>query len=131
MIRTATILTTLALAVASPALAKNDKSHKNGHGSVQQSHCPPGLAKKNPPCVPPGQAKKQYRSDHDHDRDHSHRTYHRGDRITHDYVLIRDPYRYGLDPNYDYYSVSDRIYQMDRKTREVLNFIGAAADLLN
>jgi Ni/Co efflux regulator RcnB len=21
-------------------------------------HCPPGLAKKNPPCVPPGQAKK-------------------------------------------------------------------------
>jgi hypothetical protein len=21
-------------------------------------HCPPGLARKNPPCVPPGQAKK-------------------------------------------------------------------------
>ncbi|MDR6265443.1 excinuclease ABC subunit A [Roseobacter sp. N2S] len=130
MIRTATILTTLALAVATPALAKNDKGHKNGHSSVQYSHCPPGLAKKNPPCVPPGQAKKQYRNDHD-DRDHSHSWYHRGDRITRDYVVIRNPHRYGLDPNYIYYSVADRIYQMDSKTREVLNFIGATADLLD
>lgn len=40
---------------------------------AQPKHCPPGLAKKNPPCVPPGQVGKSW----------SH-----GDRIRGDYVLI-------------------------------------------
>lgn len=37
------------LLLATPALANG-----NGNAGV---HCPPGLAKKNPPCVPPGQAR--------------------------------------------------------------------------
>ena len=53
-----------ALAVDRPAYAKPD--HAKGHGA-KQGHvgygtggCPPGLAKKNNGCLPPGQAKKLY-----------------------------------------------------------------------
>lgn len=77
-----------ALALPSVALAKkggNGNGHGNGKGHHKEhddddnghhkhhsdrdilrgyvikhykAHCPPGLAKKNPPCIPPGQAKK-------------------------------------------------------------------------
>jgi hypothetical protein len=43
--------------------------------------CPPGLAKKNPPCVPPGQVGKSWTSD---------RIYIQGDRIRGDYVIIAE-----------------------------------------
>lgn len=42
-------------------------------------HCPPGLAKKDPACVPPGQVGKSWTPD---------RIYVEGDRIRGDYVLI-------------------------------------------
>lgn len=59
-----------ALFTAGPALAK--PKHAKGHGKAQHGQtyhdggyyapglgaCPPGLAKKNPPCMPPGQARK-------------------------------------------------------------------------
>lgn len=81
--------------------------------------CPPGLAKKSPACVPPGQAKK-------------HATPYRvGDRIIGDYVIVDPPGRYGLDPRQTYYRVGDNIFRVNRETREVLDFIGAAAALLN
>ena len=69
-----------ALITAAPALAKPGNGHGNGNGMghgyghsadmVHSNHgmgttygygqggCPPGLAKKAVPCVPPGQAKK-------------------------------------------------------------------------
>jgi Ni/Co efflux regulator RcnB len=68
------LMMVLATALALPAEAKNDKG------------CPPGLAKKAVPCVPPGQAKKM-QPRHDDDYDHVHH-WHRGDRIYGDYVLI-------------------------------------------
>jgi hypothetical protein len=43
--------------------------------------CPPGLAKKNPPCVPPGQVGKSWTPE---------RIYVVGDRIRGDYVLISE-----------------------------------------
>ncbi|MBL9048505.1 MAG: excinuclease ABC subunit A [Tabrizicola sp.] len=61
----------MAATLAAPAEAKNDK------------HCPPGLAKKAVPCVPPGQAKKSQGDEHEH-----HYDWRRGDRIQGDYVLI-------------------------------------------
>lgn len=42
-------------------------------------HCPPGLAKKDPACVPPGQVGKSWTPD---------RVYVEGDRIRGDYVII-------------------------------------------
>jgi hypothetical protein len=82
--------------------------------------CPPGLAKKSPACVPPGLAKKQH-----HDR------YRVGDRIDRDYIVIRDPDRYGLDPGQSYYRAGNYVYRVDRETREVLDLIGAIAAVLD
>ncbi|PWE30484.1 excinuclease ABC subunit A [Maritimibacter sp. 55A14] len=78
-------------------------------------HCPPGLAKKRPACIPPGQAKRYYRGDFIHDG----------------YIVIRDPGRYGLDPRDSYYRVGDYVYRVDRETREVLDLIGDAVRVLD
>jgi hypothetical protein len=127
----ATTLAAIGLVVATcgatSALADPGKGNGKGHGKhyddrgkrghVEHSgyrlDCPPGLAKKNPPCVPPGQAKK-------HDIHYGNRV---GDvlRIG-DYVVVRDPSRYDLQPRqgWDYYRDDDRIYRVDSGTRKVL-----------
>ncbi len=89
-----------------------------GYGTVgkQAYHCPPGLAKKAVPCVPPGQVKQRYRV---------------GDYITRDYVWINDPYRYGLRRDGYYVRAGDYVYSVDSDTHKVLNLIGAVADILN
>lgn len=74
-------LVVVAALTATPALAKNDKHRKDSHAKAVQGSffddrhraathqyydarfaqgkkCPPGLAKKNNGCLPPGQAKK-------------------------------------------------------------------------
>jgi hypothetical protein len=56
-------------------------------------HCPPGLAKKNPPCIPPGQVGRRggdrYDGHDDWDDDHHY-------RWDDDYdQAYRDPYRDG------------------------------------
>ncbi len=78
-------------------------------------HCPPGLAKKAVPCVPPGQVKR----------------YRVGDYIYDGYVRIDNPSRYGLRRNGYYVRAGDYVYQVNRETHEVLNLIGAIADILN
>lgn len=85
--------------------------------AAQPKHCPPGLAKKNPPCVPPGLAKTA--------------PYGVGDRISRDYSVIERPRRYGLDADRTYYRVGDYVFLVDRNTREVLDVIGAVASLLD
>ncbi|WP_338547762.1 excinuclease ABC subunit A [Roseovarius phycicola] len=85
-------------------------------GLASQKHCPPGLAKKNNGCLPPGQAKKLYGA---------------GDRINGDYIILRNPGRHGLDPDETYYRVGDYVYRVDRDTREVLDLIGAIARVLD
>jgi hypothetical protein len=140
---------------ATPVLADNGKGKKHktysNHFSahVVQVSCPPGLAKKNPPCVPPGLAKKGYvdhDDDHDHDYDHDHdhdyvhdhpdydddyRVIRIGDLIDDRFVRIDDPLRYGLNSDYYYYRTLDRVFQVDPETREVLAFIGLVDALLN
>lgn len=106
--RLAATVTILSILSAAPALAG----------------CPPGLAKKNPPCVPPGQVHKAEK--------------HYGNRVGDilrigDYVLIRDPRRYNLAPQQDwrYYRDDNRIYRIDSNTRKVLavlNLIDALAN---
>lgn len=120
----------LATLGAAPAMADpgNGKGHGNGNGKKharyghdQGKHgdyhgrsnyvadCPPGLAKKNPPCIPPGQARK-----------YGNRV---GDTLrVGDYIVIRDPHRYDLEQRrgWDYYRDDDRIYRVDSGTRKVL-----------
>lgn len=94
----------------------------SSHAAVQPvlvkskaGHCPPGLAKKAIPCVPPGQVKR----------------YRVGDYIYDGYVPIDNPSRYGLRRNGYYVRAGDYVYQVNRETHEVLNLIGAIADILN
>ena len=105
-----TMITTLAMAVvltamAPEAMAGNGKGRGNGVGN---GGCPPGLARKNPPCIPPG---------------HSLRSY--------DYERIYDYDRYGLDRRGSFYRVGQLIYRADSDTFKILEVIGAVDDILN
>jgi hypothetical protein len=91
---------------------------------AKDKHCPPGLAKKSPACVPPGQAKKR-----------RYRYPERGDRIDrYDYSWLRDYDRYDLPRlprGQRYYVVGDRIYRVNQDTYEILDFVRAFSALLN
>ncbi len=103
-------------------LAKSDKSRPaNAHGKGQTAYtiadCPPGLAKKNPPCVPPGLAQQAH-------------PYRPGDRLSGDYLAI-DGSRHGWDGRYGYYRQGGYVIQVDRSTMEVIGLMGLVSDLLN
>jgi|SRR6478735_2617088 hypothetical protein len=115
-----------ALAIAGPAVAK--PGHGQGHGNSQSygTHgnvgygvggCPPGLAKKNNGCMPPGQAKKLYAGQHFASQ--------YGDR----YGFGQIPYdlrnRYNLDPRDRYYYGNGNLYQVDPRTMLVEQVISA------
>ncbi len=88
---------------------------------LSSSHCPPGLAKKNPPCVPPGQAK---------DEDGAP-PYAVGERILDGWVLVPDPDRYGILEPGTYWRVGDHFFRVDRETGEVLAVLGVLSRLLD
>lgn len=93
----------LALATATPALAQGNSGNARG--------CPPGLAKKNPPCIPPGQAKKG--------------NFTVGDRFDGDVILV-DRRRFDLPPLRDgegYVRVGDSILRLDREERIILDIV--------
>jgi hypothetical protein len=82
-------------------------------------HCPPGLAKKNTPCVPPGQAKKAYSV---------------GDRFSDDYYLVREFSKYRLPElrrNESYYRIGDTFFRVNQSTREILQLFEAVGAVLN
>ena len=123
--RTLVSVTLVALAsIAVPVSAGNGKAHGAKHfGKGIFAHCPPGLAKKNPPCIPPGQAKKIYPG--------YHPRYNVGDRIYRDYRILRDARRYGLRDDYLYYLVGQEVFRISPETGPVIAFIGLADVLLN
>ena len=111
---------TAALSLAGPALAK--PGHGNGHGHGVQGYgvggCPPGLAKKSIPCVPPGHAKKMYGI---------------GQRLPYGafspYAYNQIPYdlrrQYGLSPYGSYYYGDGYLYRVDRRTMLIRQVISA------
>jgi len=122
-----------AFAVAGPALADpgNGKGKGKGKGNdvvkVYDGHghvgygtggCPPGLAKKNNGCLPPGQAKKLYNI---------------GQRWPGNYGYAWNynqiPYdlrtRYNFDPNYRYYYGDGYVYRVDPATMLVSQVVSA------
>ncbi len=126
MKRTVLVSSLVLLLAAVPAAADGKKAKKHGHGDMSQ-FCPPGLAKKNPPCVPPGLAKTQ-RFDRDDDHGHVYRV---GDIIRDRYIILRDPLTYGLDPNGTYWRVGDNLFRVDGETGRVLAALGLINALLN
>jgi hypothetical protein len=107
-LKAALILSLLPL-MAGASFAGNGKGNGVGNGG-----CPPGLAKKNPPCVPPGLAKPK-EGDYVHD---------------YDYRRITDYDRYRLEPQYSYYRVGEMIYRADPTTFQILEIIGLMDELL-
>lgn len=110
-----------ALASAAPAFAKPDhaKHGKHGQHSIGYGNCPPGLAKKNNGCLPPGQAKKLYNVGQR--LPYGYNRYTPYDQIPYD--LRR---QYGLDDDYRYIYRDDYLYQVDPTTmvvRQILNSI--------
>ena len=117
-----------ALASTAPALAKPGKGHgahgKPGHALAAPGYgvqgCPPGLAKKAVPCVPPGQAKKLFGV---------------GQRVPAGYNgllgynALPDPLRsyYGsrLDPRSRYIYDNSYIYRVDPQTMLVQQILSA------
>jgi len=98
----------LAALAADPALAKNNKG------------CPPGLAKKSVPCVPPGQAKKIWGV---------------GDYVgDYDYHRVRYPDRYGLPPlgrGQRYLIVDGNILVVDEDTYTIVTVLRAVSSILD
>jgi hypothetical protein len=111
------ILMTLALMV-SPLVM-----HPGGGAAYA---CPPGLAKKDPPCVPPGQARKRGGGggDHDHGGDNAADDVYLVDRR--DIVFIDDYPQYDLPalPDGQRYALIDgEIVVIDEESYEILQII--------
>ena len=118
----------LALFTAGPALAKPDHAKGKGKGNPHAQHvghvgygvggCPPGLAKKNNGCRPPGQVKKLYNI---------------GQRWPGQYGYAWNynqiPYdlrqQYGFDPRYNYYYGDGYLYQVDPRTMLIQQVVSA------
>lgn len=124
-----TAVVLVATGTALPAFADPGRGNGNGKGAHNGNHqlrvhranrdndrryvadCPPGLAKKNPPCIPPGQVRN---------RDYYPRV---GDNFrSDDYIVIRDPRRYDLEDRrgWSYYRDDNHIYRVDNGSRRVL-----------
>ncbi|HRO13718.1 MAG TPA: hypothetical protein PLL33_01490 [Paracoccus sp. (in: a-proteobacteria)] len=140
-----TLLIAALLAVSQPLAALADKpAHAgkgNGHGNGKAhapqvmrhdgpvvvpsrraaTACPPGLAKKNPPCIPPGQAREA--------------GWEVGDRIDWDRAhVVRRPGLYGLAeaPSGQRYAIIDgRLVRVDNDTARILAIIRGVTALLD
>lgn len=130
-------LTCVLALLAAPALADNQRKGKPYKGIHHaNAFCPPGLAKKSPACVPPGQAKKAVRID---DRPYvlriGDRRYRIGDRLEgRDYHYVTRPALYGLDPLFDgsrYVIAGNNLLRVDDDTFAILSLIRAVDAILD
>ena len=109
------------------------KPHKAGHagrtvvatdryGRVYafdaQGGCPPGLAKKNNGCLPPGQAKKLYNVGQVYDRAY-------GSTWSYQQVPVQLRTQYSLNQDNRYYYNSGYLYQVDPQTMLIERVISA------
>lgn len=106
--------------VTAALLALSPIGQSVAHAQSSVGHCPPGLAKKNPPCVPPGQVGKSY---------------HIGDRYGDD-GYWEDDYRSRYDlpqlpVGESYYRIGDSFLRVNDETRLVLELIDILAGETN
>ncbi|HVH37946.1 MAG TPA: hypothetical protein VM757_05095 [Sphingomicrobium sp.] len=123
------IASAAAFAFAGPAHAKPD--HAKGHGKAKhgQHHagtpygygaggCPPGLAKKNNGCLPPGQAKKLYNIGQRYPTNYGYNWNY--NQIPYD---LRQ--QYGFNQDYNYYYGDGYLYQVNPKTMLIQQVVSA------
>ena len=112
----------LAIAILAP-------SPMTDAGMAFAKGCPPGLAKKNPPCVPPGKAKQGVASEEWTERDRVGHVVERDDLI-----YLDDFARYDLRPlpyGQRYAIVDDQIVVIDAQSYQILKLIQAFTGLGN
>ena len=121
-----------ALAFAGPAFAKPGNGHGNGnsHGDrfddrgrgelygYGSGGCPPGLAKKHNGCMPPGQAKKLYRTGQRFPLSY-------GNRWSYNQIPYDLRQQYGFNPNDRYYYGDGYVYRVDPKTQLIEQVVSA------
>ncbi len=114
-----------AFAFAAPALGKPGNGHGNPHaygfeGPVGYGHggCPPGLAKKAIPCVPPGQAKKLYNVGQRFPLGY-------GSPLGYNQIPYDLRSQYGLNPYGNYYYGDGYLYRVDPRTMLIQQVIAA------
>ena len=118
----------LALVSAGPALAK--PKHAKAKGNPHAEHygingfgygvggCPPGLAKKNNGCRPPGQAKKLYNIGQRYPLGY-------GQAWGYNQIPYDMRSRYDLDPYDRYYYGDGYVYRVDPKTMIISQVLSA------
>lgn len=94
-----------------------DDRFENEGNRFAARNCPPGLAKKNNGCLPPGQAKRLFNQGQRVPEGYDYYT---------EYSNIPQQYRteYNLDPNSNYIYRDDSIYVVDPRTSLVERVIG-------
>ena len=102
--------------VTAALLALSPVGQSVAHAQSNVGHCPPGLAKKNPPCVPPGQVGKSYRIGERYGEDG-----YWDDDYRRRYELPR------LPRGESYYRIGDSFLRVDDETRLVLELIDILA----
>ena len=112
--------------LAAPADAKPGKGNPHGGGHAKHGQhyagggggCPPGLAKKNNGCLPPGQAKKLYNVGQRYPVSY-------GDRWSYDQIPYDLRRQYDLEQDERYYYGDGYLYQVDPKTMIIEEVIRA------
>ena len=114
-----------ALGIAGPAAAKPGTGHGNSHaydlqGPVGYGHggCPPGLAKKAIPCVPPGQAKKLYNVGQRFPAGY-------GSALGYNQIPYDLRSQYGLNPYGNYYYGDGYLYRVNPRTMLIQQVVAA------
>lgn len=121
-----------ALGFAGPALAKpghgfgHGNPHADGHDNrgkgtlygYGRGGCPPGLAKKNNGCMPPGQARKLYRTGQRFPLGY-------GNAWSYNQIPYELRRHYDLDRNNRYYYGDGYIYGLDPRTRVIEQVVSA------
>jgi len=114
-----------ALGIAAPAAAKPGNGHGNSHayglqGPVGYGHggCPPGLAKKAIPCIPPGQAKKLYNVGQRFPAGY-------GSALGYNQIPYDLRSQYGLNPYGNYYYGDGYLYRVNPRTMLIQQVVAA------
>ena len=125
MKQTLLIIGAAAFAIAAPAAAKPGKGHGNHgkHGSHQMygygtANCPPGLAKKNAMCMPPGQFKKRYDVGQRYPSNY-------GNLWSYNQIPLDLRSQYGFNQDARYYYGDGYLYQVDPRTSLIQRVVNA------
>ena len=132
MTKIALLMGAAALAFSGAAIAKPDNGHgKHGKAGAKSGHsgsglwaldargsCPPGLAKKENGCLPPGQAKKLYNVGQRYDRN-------LGNLWNYNQIPYELRNRYAFDQDDRYYYNQGYLYRVDPTTMLVQQVISA------